>query len=336
MPLHISIDVDVTLLNEDGKLVAQARESLAELKAADTCLQLWSTGGADYAKAKAEENDLSKMFESYATKPDLAVDDEPENAHPLATIAISSDFTLADASAEIRRSIAQCADAALSPPSKPILQFVEYLQSQNPRTNPQFAGLFRHGRPLLPIPFFGPLEHARILTVGLNPSSDEFAPWRNWDDPRWGRELTWRMHNYFRLVRPRPHPWFAPLQEALFILNCPYKLAAAHVDISPWASFSPRYLQQTNPQLLAGYNALIDAGMEMLPSLIRLSKQPRLILIYHCGSRAEAARAVIQNSWPQGAAPRIEVMPDNKTPADWVNEKRGEFQELVGFKNIFE
>ena len=45
MALSISIDVDDTLLTEDGQLVPDAVAGLKKLKAAGHAVQLWSAGG---------------------------------------------------------------------------------------------------------------------------------------------------------------------------------------------------------------------------------------------------------------------------------------------------
>ena len=205
MPLHISIDVDGTLINHNGDLAPQAKHALETLQAADARLQLWSAGGADYAKATAEKYDLSDMFNSFATKSDLAVDDEPESAHPLATIAVTEDYPLSEAARDIQESLAKCADIALSPPSQQIVAMVQQLQAHTPFGNPAYAGLFPPNCQYHPIPFFGPLEAARVITIGLNPSSGEFASWRLWNSQLSAHDLASRLHNYFRLVRPRPH-----------------------------------------------------------------------------------------------------------------------------------
>jgi hypothetical protein len=75
---------------------------------------------------------------------------------------------------------------------------------------------FRASVVLHPIPFFGNLESAEVLTIGVNPSSTEFEPWRDWPEQRMTSEdLSNRLLDYFRRPHPKPHPWFADIEEAL-------------------------------------------------------------------------------------------------------------------------
>jgi hydroxymethylpyrimidine pyrophosphatase-like HAD family hydrolase len=75
MPLNISIDVDGTLLDENENINPVTCEKLRQLKSNGHRLQLWSTGGADYAHKTAVKHNLTNVFASYATKADVAFDD---------------------------------------------------------------------------------------------------------------------------------------------------------------------------------------------------------------------------------------------------------------------
>ena len=88
MATHISIDVDQTILNDDGQLLVGVQDGLKLLKKAGMTLQLWSKGGADYARETADKFHLTEFFTSYAAKPDISIDDLPEDAHPDATRTI--------------------------------------------------------------------------------------------------------------------------------------------------------------------------------------------------------------------------------------------------------
>lgn len=94
-------------------------------------------------------------------------------------------------------------------------------------------GLYTH-----PIPFFGNIETATILTVGVNPSSGEFKN-RGWPEKLSTQDLAERLLNYFSLETVPPHPWFRGWEEAANILNCSYhKGEVAHLDLSPRATIS--------------------------------------------------------------------------------------------------
>ena len=77
---NIFVDVDQTLIDANGKLLAGAREALVKLKDKGCHLFLWSTNGADYATKVARINGLKDLFEGYAAKPDIIIDDMPATA----------------------------------------------------------------------------------------------------------------------------------------------------------------------------------------------------------------------------------------------------------------
>ena len=86
MATRISIDVDLTLINENGELLSGAIEGLKALKAKGYSLTLWSYGGEEYARLIAGKHKLENFFEGYATKPDLVIDDDFEALSQLPTI----------------------------------------------------------------------------------------------------------------------------------------------------------------------------------------------------------------------------------------------------------
>lgn len=77
---NIFVDVDLTLIDANGKLLAGASEALTKLKDKDCHLFLWSTNGADYAKNVAGLHGLTDLFEGFAAKPDIIIDDMPGTA----------------------------------------------------------------------------------------------------------------------------------------------------------------------------------------------------------------------------------------------------------------
>ena len=74
------MDVDLTLIDADGKLLAGAPEALIKLKDKGCHLFLWSTNGMDYAKKVAGLYHLTDLFEGFAAKPDIIIDDMPGTA----------------------------------------------------------------------------------------------------------------------------------------------------------------------------------------------------------------------------------------------------------------
>jgi phosphoglycolate phosphatase-like HAD superfamily hydrolase len=74
---NIFVDVDLTLIDAHGRMLPAAAEALTKLKDRGCHLFLWSTNGADYARATAQRLGLSDLFEGFAAKPDIIIDDMP-------------------------------------------------------------------------------------------------------------------------------------------------------------------------------------------------------------------------------------------------------------------
>lgn len=74
---NIFVDVDLTLVDANGKLLAGAIEALSKLKSKGCHLFLWSTHSADYGRKMAALHGLTEMFEGFAAKPDIVIDDMP-------------------------------------------------------------------------------------------------------------------------------------------------------------------------------------------------------------------------------------------------------------------
>ncbi len=75
--LNIFVDVDLTLIDANGKLQPGAREALEALKNSGCHLFLWSTGGSEYCRKVAALYHLTDLFESFSAKPDVIIDDMP-------------------------------------------------------------------------------------------------------------------------------------------------------------------------------------------------------------------------------------------------------------------
>lgn len=77
---NVFIDVDLTLIDLNGALLPGAPEALGRLKQKGCHLFLWSTAGAVYARKVARRHKLTSLFEGYAAKPDIIIDDIPSTA----------------------------------------------------------------------------------------------------------------------------------------------------------------------------------------------------------------------------------------------------------------
>ena len=74
---NVFVDVDLTLVDAGGKVLPGAPEALSKLQGRGCHLFLWSTNGADYARKTAGRLGLTEIFEGFAAKPDIIVDDMP-------------------------------------------------------------------------------------------------------------------------------------------------------------------------------------------------------------------------------------------------------------------
>ena len=74
---NIFVDVDLTLIDANCKLLEGARPALQRLREAGCHLFLWSTCGADYCRNVAQLHGLTELFEGFTAKPDIVIDDMP-------------------------------------------------------------------------------------------------------------------------------------------------------------------------------------------------------------------------------------------------------------------
>lgn len=89
MSVHLSIDVDLTILDDGGNLKPGEKKFLNELsREPDYRLTLWSSAGAEYARAVAEKFNLAAYFVSFASKPDVCVDDSPASLEQAIAIQV--------------------------------------------------------------------------------------------------------------------------------------------------------------------------------------------------------------------------------------------------------
>jgi len=78
-PQVVYVDVDDTLVRSIGTKripIPAAIERVRALHREGAVLYLWSTGGADYARATASELGLSALFAGFLPKPTIVIDDQ--------------------------------------------------------------------------------------------------------------------------------------------------------------------------------------------------------------------------------------------------------------------
>jgi phosphoglycolate phosphatase-like HAD superfamily hydrolase len=74
---NVFVDVDLTLVDANGRLLEGAREGLERLRVKGCHLFLWSSCGTEYCRKVARLHGLTDLFEGFAAKPDIVIDDMP-------------------------------------------------------------------------------------------------------------------------------------------------------------------------------------------------------------------------------------------------------------------
>lgn len=115
-------------------------------------------------------------------------------------------------------------------------QLLSDLNAEAPKVRTAFNDLFDPSLDTIPIPFFGDVLSAKVITVGLNPSDGEIRG-RGWHQPISPDAICERLLNYFNNPQFRSHTWFDAWERALNEIGISYvDGTAAHVDLCPWAT----------------------------------------------------------------------------------------------------
>lgn len=116
---------------------------------------------------------------------------------------------------------------------KVIRELLPKLLKDISNTDHSFKAQLYSDKHVYPIPFFGDIEGAKVITVGINPALSEFRPSRNWPQEIDTEYLCHRLRNYFNFPGAPPHNWFDVWDKALNILGISYHSGeAAHIDLS--------------------------------------------------------------------------------------------------------
>jgi hypothetical protein len=312
MSQNIFIDVDGTLLNSNEGVDPRAQEILRQIRMKlnaehpDSGLYLWSGAGGDYARSKAEEHGLAGFFSGFVGKPDVIIDDNPFSVSAKKIILWHGDYQW--------QNLMSSMFTKFSPSEELIALVDEMLKTIAAQENvdKQISGLYDQDFPNIkinPIPFFGDLENAEILTLGVNPSPTEFDEVRCWKPKMEAKELSFRLVNYFRLQNPPFHDWFTPLETILRHNNCSYLSNAAHIDLSPRATRTMSKFRCNPERFLEMVN---DDANKWLPKLLDLAKNKKRIRIrWKIVSRSN--NYPDWNEWPW-----LDEYIKDKLPAIWT------------------
>lgn len=148
------------------------------------------------------------------------------------------------------------------------------LNERAPEIRRTFDELFAADSDTVPIPFFGDIANAKVITVGLNPSDGELRG-RGWPRPVNAATLCERLPRYFSLKATPPHSWFVPWIEGLETIGASYSEGtAAHVDLCPWPTKPMRGL--SNKDL---FESLVRQSLPWFWRCMQLAPSVRLVLL---------------------------------------------------------
>jgi hypothetical protein len=160
----------------------------------------------------------------------------------------------------------------------PLTELLSEIAADVEASDAEFASLYRPGL-RYPIPFFGDITTARVITVGLNPSDGEFAAKRNWESGLSAEALDLRLRNYFTSTTPEPHGWFKPWHEALPYLGVAYQDGtAAHLDLSPRATMPASKARKEGPDPKL-FDRMIDQDAKWLFRLLPHAPKCQLLAL---------------------------------------------------------
>lgn len=161
----------------------------------------------------------------------------------------------------------------------PIVDLVQEEMRQFEQDRASYHDLFPafHQAPVLyPVPFFGDIRHAEVLTMGLNPSWNEFAKERGWFPGVDASALTSRLLHYFDLPDPSPHKWFSKLAPAYLPIGRSYRRGVAHIDLLSCPTSWPSGMNDQQRQALC---VLAESATARLQSVLDLSCMAKVIIV---------------------------------------------------------
>ena len=154
-----------------------------------------------------------------------------------------------------------------------------------------------------PIPFFGDVLRARVLTVGVNPSDQEFNSDRRWDAITNPEQWQTRLLNYFRISGVPPWCWFDTWSICLDLIGHAYAAGdAAHIDISPRPT-TPMLDEQTDTTEFRG---MVEHDVKWFFQLLDHLPQVQLLLVAGPipranGRKQQLADFIREKAGPNGA-----------------------------------
>lgn len=158
-----------------------------------------------------------------------------------------------------------------------LLTFIDSLLKYDQDTKQNFEPLFAGGY-YYPIPFFGDVLNAKVITIGANPSHSEFSNERNWPNRIDSHYLLDRLQKYFTYDNVKPHKWFNPFINSIFNLGVSYENgSAAHMDFS-FRATQPLSKFSTNKDLEL-IEKMISEDLEWFLKILKSLDNSKLLLL---------------------------------------------------------
>jgi len=138
------------------------------------------------------------------------------------------------------------------------------------------SSLFPLNLNLYPIPFFGQIQTAEVLTLALNPAWTEFRLDRKWPRGLDPRRLTDRLLDYFDLSEAEPHRWFEKCHTALSLLGRSYQCSVAHIDLIPYPT---KFLKAMGGSQREVFAKFADRSLEYLKKILCFCRGVKLVIV---------------------------------------------------------
>jgi hypothetical protein len=155
---------------------------------------------------------------------------------------------------------------------------INYLRSVNEyiaNTNDIYRGILPHDLYTHPIPFFGDVLSAEIITMGVNPAASQFHHRHGWPREFAAEYFDQRLRDYFTSGDHTSHPWFDKWEEAIHVLGYSYEGGAAHVDLSARVTINMGDIREEDTGLFLD---MIKEDAQFLFRLLPLCRKAKLVL----------------------------------------------------------
>jgi len=187
----------------------------------------------------------------------------------------------------------------------------------------EYRTLFYEDIPIVPIPFFGDIVNAKIITVGINPSAEELEN-NGWNSTMTEYDINSRLIRYFK---DSPHEWFETWEKALKEINFSYKTGtAAHIDICPWATKSISIVSKEGGMSL--FEKLLVQSLPLFYKVLSQCKNVEYIVLAGAATKSKYLNEFLYDNCVSDC--RLLLKPERKSPAPYINKHIMK----IGDKNI--